>query len=195
MTQSQISTDLDCLKRSLHKLPEAVVKPAFIVVIGLPGTGKSFFCRKLAEKSSIYILESDAMRKTLFPSPDYSATESTRLFLACHALIEELLKKGVSLIFDATNLSEHHRERLYRIGDKTGAKLILVRVDAPPEIVQQRLEARKKGVTLEDKSDADWKVYRQMKTQVDKIRRNYLSVDTSRDILLVIDKIIRMINR
>lgn len=195
MTQNELIQDVDILRGNLPALPEAVVSPAFIVVSGLPGTGKSFFCRKLAEKASFLIVESDAMRKALFPIPSYSAEESTRLFVALHRLLEELLHKGIPIIFDATNLVEHHRERLYRIGDKIGAKLILVRVEAPSEVVYQRLQERKNGGDTGDKSDADRKVYERMKSAVGKIQRNHFVVDTSRDITPVIDKIMRMVKR
>jgi predicted kinase len=195
MQQSQLSKDLEILRSSLPVLPEAVLNPAFVVVSGLPGTGKSFFCRKLAEKAPFLILESDAMRKILFPNSDYSAEESARLFTVLHGLIEELLNEGISVIFDATNLIEHHRERLYHIGDKIGAKLVLVRVEAPSEVVQQRLQRRKNGGDLDDKSDADWKIYQRMRPMVGKIQRNHFAVDTSRDITPVIDKIVRLIKR
>jgi len=195
MGESQFNQDIDKLKQSLELLPEQVVNPAFVIVSGLPGTGKSFFCRTLAEKTHFCVIESDAMRKVIFPSPDYSAIESARLFTACHGLIEELLGKGTPLIFDATNLSEYHREKLYRIGDRMKAKLILVRVEAPDSIAYQRLQARNNKVDTEDKSDAGWDVYKQMKPTVDKIRRNHFVADTSRDIEPVIDKIIRMLNR
>ncbi len=195
MEQSQFNRDSAKLKESLGVLPEAVVNPVFVVVSGLPGTGKSFFCRKLAEKLPFCILESDAMRKALFPSPDYSAEESVRLFTACHSLIELLLKNGVSIIFDATNLSERNREHLYRISDRAGARLVLVRVEAPSAVAYKRLQARKEVTEPKDKSDADWQVYRRMKPRMEKISRNYFAVDTSRDITPVIDKIVRTINR
>ena len=195
MERNQPNQDLEKLKESLDSLPEAVVNPGFVVVSGLPGTGKTFFCRKLVEKQPFCILESDALRKVLFPSPDYSADESARLFTACHSLIEWLLQNGLPVIFDATNLSERHREHLYRISDRAGARLVLVRVEAPPEIAYQRLQARKNGAIPEDKSDADWDIYRHMKPRAEKIRRNHFVVDTSRDIIPVIDKIIRAINR
>src|SRR4030066_454683 len=179
MEQVQLNRDLVKLKGSLGSLPEATVNPGFVVVSGLPGTGKTFFRRKLAEKQPFCILESDAIRKTLFPSPDYSADESAQLFAACHSLIEWLLKNGVPVIFDATNLSEHHREHLYRISDKTRAKLVLVRVEAPPALAYQRLQARKDRAAPEGKSDADWGVYRQMKPRTEEIRRNHFAVDTS----------------
>ncbi|HIE16564.1 MAG TPA: ATP-binding protein [Dehalococcoidia bacterium] len=195
MEQSQLSQDIATLKQSLGPLPEAVANPAFVIVSGLPGTGKTFFCRKLAERIPFCILESDALRKVLFPAPDYSAAESARLFTACHNLIERLLKQGIPIILDATNLSERNREHLYRIGDRTGAKMILVRVEAPPAIAYQRLQIRKSRANPEDKSDADWEVYRRMKPRLEKIRRNHFAVDTSRDITPVIDKIVRLINR
>ena len=195
MTQSQLIQDLDILRGSLTVFPEAVVSPAFIIVSGLPGTGKSFFCRRLAEKMPSLIVESDAMRKVLFQTPSYSIEESARLFMALHSLIKELLHKGIPIIFDATNLIEHHREPLYRIGDKIGAKLILVRVEAPSEVVYQRLQKRENGDGTGDKSDADWKVYERMKPVAGKIKRNHFVVDTSRDITPVIEKIIRAVKR
>ena len=195
MQRSQLVADVERLTESLGQLPEPVVEPTFIVVSGLPGTGKSYFCRRLVERLPFLILESDALRKTLFSSPDYSQQESTHLFQACHLLIEELLKKGVPIILDATNLSERHRERLYNIADRLEAKLILVRVEASPEVVRERLKARQEEANLADKSDADWEVYQRMKSTVQKIRRNYYAVDTSRDITPVLEKVVREVNR
>jgi predicted kinase len=195
MEQSQLNRDVSKLKESLGSLPEAMANPGFVVVSGLPGTGKTFFCGKLAEKQPFYILESDALRKVLFPSPDYSPTESARLFIAIHSLIEWLLKNGVPVCFDATNLSEHNREYIYRISDRAGARLVMVSVEAPPEVAYQRLQERKNGAITDSKSDADWEIYRQMQPKAEKIRRNHFAVDTSRDITPVIDKIIRALNR
>ncbi len=195
MRQIQLSEDVERLKESLGQLPEPVVKPALIVVSGLPGTGKSHFCRKLDELLSFPILESDALRKVLSPSPSYSLRESNRLFQACHLLIEELLRRGISLIFDATNLIERHRERFYHIADQTGAKLIIVRVEAPTELVRQRLENRTIGTNPIDKSEADWKVYQKMEISAQKIRRNHFVVDTSKDIAPVINKVVRDVDR
>ena len=190
-----LSEDVRTLRESLGQLPEPTVNPAFIVASGLPGTGKSYFCRRLGQRLPYPILESDALRKALFPSPNYSLRESNRLFRACHLLIEELLRKGIPLIFDATNLMERNRERLYHIADSAGAKLIVVRVEAPPELVRQRLKDRLSSTDRQDQSDADWRVYRQMKASMQRIRRNHFAVDTSRDITPVIDKIVREVKR
>jgi predicted kinase len=191
----QLLSDVQRLTKGLGELPEPVVKPTFIAVSGLPGTGKSYFCTKLVDRLPFIILESDALRKELFPSPGYSASESARLFRALHLLIEGLLKRGISLILDATNLSERYRERLYNIADQVEAKLILVRVEAPPEVVYERLKTRQEGANPGDKSDADWIVYQRMKPRVQQIHRNHYAVDTSRDITPVLDKVVREARR
>ena len=195
MGDSQLISDVERLAGSFGELPEPVVKPTFIAVSGLPGTGKTYFCSKLAERLPFVILESDALRKTLFPSPGYSPEESTRLFRALHHLIEGLLKRGFSLILDATNLSEQHRERLYNIADRLDVKLVLVRVEAPPEVVYERLRSRVEVPNAQGNSDADWSVYQRMKSTVQKIRRNHYAVDTSSDITPVVDKIVREVRR
>ncbi len=193
MQQSQLLSDVERLTESLVQLPEPVVRPCFIVVSGLPGTGKSHFCGKLEEKLSFLTLRSDALRKTLFPLPSYTHQESSRLFQAVHLLIARLLRKGIPLVLDATNLSERYRERLYSIAEHVDARLILVRVEAPPEVVHERLKNRLED--LEAKSDADWAVYQRMKPSVQKIQRNHYVVDTSKDITPVLNKIVREVNR
>jgi len=191
MNSEKAFADAQTLRQGLGELPEPVAKPVLVLVSGLPGTGKSYFSRKLSERLPSVIVESDALRKRLFSNPTYSAEESLRLFSPSHYLIEELLVKGFSVIFDATNLVEHHREPLYRISHRLGVKLIIVQAEAPRELVRQRLQGRAESIDPADKSDAGWGIYQKMKTRVERIRRNYFSVDTSRNITPVIEKILR----
>ncbi len=193
MEQAQLATDEARLYGSLGQLPEPVSETVLVVVSGLPGTGKSYFSRKLAERLPLVVLESDALRRVLFPSPGYSAGESARLFQAVHNLIDSLLRQGISLVLDATSLSERHREYLYGIADRLGVKLILVRVEAPPQVVRGRLEKRYRDSG--SNSDADWAIYQKMRPMVQSIRRQHYAVDTSRDINPVLDKIVREANR
>ena len=195
MKATRLADDVSLLRESLPPLPEPVAHPALVVVSGLPGTGKSHFCRRLAEKLELVILESDSLRKLLFPSPTYGKEESARLFRTLHGLLEELLRKGVSVALDATNLEEHNREQLYHIADQAGARLVIVRMEAPPEVVEQRLQRRAKKEDQADHSEADWNVYTKMKPTADRIGRNHFAVDSSKDIAPVIDKIVRLVNR
>jgi len=195
MEAPNLITDALRLANSFTTLPEAEAQPTLIVVSGLPGTGKTYFSRRLAERLPFLILESDALRKQLFPTPTYSAEESFYLFRAIYQLMQDLLKKGIPVILDATNLEERHRERLYNIAERFKAKLILVNVQAPPELVEKRLKKRMESKSNHDNSDADWEVYQKMKATAETIKRRFFTVDTSKDITPVIDKVVREARR
>ncbi len=191
-----ISGDARQLLKSLRKpLPEPVLHPVLVVVSGLPGTGKSVLSQRLAERLPLAVLESDALRKALVPTPLHTADEHGRLFQAIHELIDLLLEQGIPLLLDATSLVEAHREHLYHIAGRHDAKVILVRVKAPPDLVRQRLEARASRSQRQDHSDADWEVYQRPRPSQEPIRRNHMVVDTSRDIQPAVEKVVREVNR
>ncbi len=191
MTKSEYKNDADRLYAGLGKLPEAVKKPVLVLVSGLLGTGKTYFSKQLSERLPFVILESDALRRVLNPNPNHSKPESARLFSAIHLLCERLLKEGYSVIADATNLTERHRQHFYDISDRTGVRLIIVQVEAPPLVVKGRLD--KRGKESDNNSDADWNVYRRMRKSVDKIKRKHYSVDTSVDYTWILDEIVEEI--
>lgn len=166
-----------------------MAEPVLILLSGLPGTGKTYLGSRLAERLPVLVLEADSLRRTLFPRPTYSAEESARAFRAIHGLIEVLLKSGISLILDATNLVRHFREYVYRIADRLGVRLVIVRVEAPVEVVQERLAGR--GGAAEGGSEADWEVYQKLRPTVQPIEREHFVVDTSQDIDAALDEIAR----
>ena len=125
MAQRIASAEHRRLLESLGCLPEPVARPVLMIISGLPGTGKSHFSRQLTERVPLATLETDALRKALFSVPTYSASESSRLFRLIHALIEELLDRGVPVLLDATNLVEARRRRLYTIADQRDVKLVM----------------------------------------------------------------------
>jgi predicted kinase len=183
------------ITRPGYKARHMPVKPVIIMLSGLPGTGKSYLSHKLAELLGFTNVESDAVRKELFPKPSYSTKESATVFRSLHNLLKERLENGLSVIFDATNLEERYREIVYKIAGRSGAKLILVEVEAPPELVRKRLESRTQHREKNDHSDATWVVYRRMKKTAEKISRPHYTVNTERDITPIINKIVLEANR
>jgi len=182
-----VTSRVELLTERLGRLPDQVAHPALIIISGLPGAGKTYFAKRLAEKIPAVILESDALRKTLFTNPGYSTRESNRLFETIHILIGRFLKRGFMVILDATNLSERHRETLYQIAERNDARLIIAYLEAPPEVIEERLSQRSGDAG--NLSDADWSVYLRMRGSVDVIKRRHYIVDTTEDIAPSIDKI------
>lgn len=181
------------VEKCLANADETTANPVLVMLTGLPGTGKSHLARRLAEVLPFVIVESDLVRKTLFPECEYSGEESQWVHRTCHVVIEKLLRKGVRVIYDATNLHERHREQVYRLADETKAKLLVVKVVSPEAVASARLQGRHEGGTdKEDVSDADWRVYRRMARDVDPIARNFAVVDTSKDLDRAITKLLRL---
>ena len=165
-----------------------------IVLTGLPGTGKSFFARALANRMPFLILESDRLRKALAPKPRYTSRESARLFSACHYLIGQYLTDGRRIIFDATNLRESHRQPLCTLANSMNTPIAVVRLTAPEQIVRHRLAERITGANGLDYSDADWRVYRRMLPTEESVDRECLTVDSSQDISPALEQVIRLVS-
>jgi predicted kinase len=171
--------DVRALEEALGALPEPVAEPALIVLSGLPGAGKTHLARELARRQPFAVLESDWLRKVLFAKPGYGQRESARLFTAMHALLEDLLGRGVSCVLDATTLREEHRRPLYRIAEARRARLVMVSVTAPADVARARIEARVRG--SEGHSDADVWVYEQMAGDAEPIAAEHIVVDSTAD--------------
>ena len=154
-------------------------RPILVVLSGLPGTGKSYFARALADRVPLLVLESDRLRKILFSRPNNSsAAENIRLFSTISRLILEYLVEGLPVVFDATNLRESHRRDVYRIADNLGIPMVPVFCSAQPTVVQRRLERRKADAGFDVYSDSDWQVYRRLFHSLEPIVRKHITVDS-----------------
>jgi predicted kinase len=180
------------VEERLANTDETTAWPVLIMLCGLPATGKSYLARRLAEHVPFVIVETDFVRKTLFPSPTYSAQESNLVHLVCHALMEKLLKRGARVIFDATNLLEFHREKIYRLTRSTTARLVVVQTVAPETVVKERLEKRSVARDPGDISDANWAIYKRMASTQQPVGHPHFTIDTSDDIGEAVNKILRM---
>jgi predicted kinase len=169
-------------------VPAAVSgRPILVMLCGLPGSGKTSLGRHLAMRWPAVVIESDRIRQTLFVPPTYTAEESRQVHWVCHTLIGWYLRHtdrdGVlcrhHVIYDATNLYEYHRELVYRLAERNGARLVVVEVTARDEVVRERLAPHGRQDMAEHYSDADWEVYQRMRQRAEPIQREHITVDTS----------------
>lgn len=83
-------------------------KPKFIMLVGLPGSGKSFKAQELSQEHNATIFSSDALREELFGDVNHQA-DNTTLFNELHKRIKDYLKEGNNAIYDATNINYKKR--------------------------------------------------------------------------------------
>ena len=90
------------------------MKPIFIMLVGISGAGKSTIAKdfyKLMDNS--IIISSDAIRAELWGDENCQHNPK-KVFEIMNARTLENLKKGVSVIYDATNLISARRSQLIK---------------------------------------------------------------------------------
>jgi predicted kinase len=135
--------------------------------------------RRLGAELQAQVVESDRVRKQLFAEPRYTGGEHAAVYGWCHTVLKSALIVGRSVIFDATNLEERVRRRVYDIAEDCGARLAIVWVTCPPAVVQQRMLRRSLRLDEDDVSDADWLVYLEMRRRAEPIHRPHVVVNTA----------------
>ena len=82
------------------------------MVVGLPASGKSTYCKSISEKYNAKIFSSDELRVELFGSDDDKVNtkeNNQKVFDVLHKRIKESLKSGNDVIYDATNINSKRR--------------------------------------------------------------------------------------
>jgi len=144
-----------------------------VLLSGLPGTGKTTFAAKLAASMDAHMLESDAIRRELFPERRYTRRESGAVFAAVRKRAEAALAKGSDVIVDATNLREWERRGFRELAARQGAQVLGVRVTAPAAVVRERLVGGRAGA-----SEADMGVYQRMRGSEEPFATPCIQVDS-----------------
>lgn len=118
-------------------------KLILFATLGFPGSGKTFFSARFAKDFKIFHLNSDRVRSEIFPKPNYTAEENTAVFRTMDFIAEELLRIGISVIYDANSTKRIYRKNLEKIARKRKADYLLLWFKTPAEIALKRIKKRK----------------------------------------------------
>jgi predicted kinase len=136
--------------------------PVLVMVMGLPGVGKSHCARLLCARLGAAHVASDELRSRLFIAASYADEENRAVFAAAEALVDGLLGEGHRVVLDATHLLARSRAGSVAAARRRGVPVMFVRVSASDSEVRARLAARRAARAAGDHSDADESVYDRM---------------------------------
>ncbi len=173
--------------------PAAAGAPALVMLMGLPGVGKSHCARLLAERLGAAHVATDHLRSRLFIAASYADDENAAVFGIAEALVDELLAEGHVVILDATHLVARNRAPAERVARDRGAPLFHVLVTADDAATRERLGARSRERAPGDHSDADERVYERMRALAIELPAEYLEIRNGANVADEIARVARMI--
>lgn len=134
-TRNTLAICFDCLEDRMAM---------FIMLVGLPGSGKSTYAEKMRE-NGFHIHSSDSIREELTGDAT-SQDKNTDVFNELHKRIKDDLKNGISCVYDATNISMKRRKSFLEELEKYDCKKICILFVVPVEICKKRNEERERKV-------------------------------------------------
>lgn len=142
------------------------------MVLGLPGSGKSYFSSRLAQKINAEYLNSDKIRKDLFPVRTYSESEKNAVYKALLEKMQEATDKGKDVVVDATFYKNEIRDKFI---SNIKEKVNFIEVWADEEIIRKRLKKKRRY------SEADFQVYEFIKQQWEPLKHPHLKLKSTND--------------
>jgi predicted kinase len=115
-------------------------KPIVVVLIGLPGAGKSVVARTLQDQLGLRRICRDAIRQAMFPKCAYSYAEKRAAFRALLTALEVNCMLGESSVLDGVTFSR--RSDLLRVENvihRFGFTAVPIYLQCPPDVARARI--------------------------------------------------------
>lgn len=131
-------------------------KPYLIIMVGIPGAGKTFFAEQFARTFKAPFISSEKLRYELFDTPDYSQAEDETIFKVCDYILEEFFKTGKMAIYEGRADSRADRVNIARKARAFGYEPLLVWVQTESTTAQKRAiksQSEKPSITLDQFND------------------------------------------
>ncbi|AEV98649.1 hypothetical protein A4D02_34870 [Niastella koreensis] len=141
-----------------------------ILVTGLPGCGKSYFAEKLATAIRADYINSDRVRKTMFPIRTYSTKEKLSVYDEMLKKMQQAMQEKKDIVLDATFYSDDIRKKF---SGEAGNSVSVIEVQADETLIKERLQQKRTD------SEADFKVYHLIKTQWEPISDKHLILQSN----------------
>jgi adenylylsulfate kinase len=165
----------------------------WVILAGLPGTGKSTLARTLAERLGGTVLDKDRVREALFPGEltDYSREQDD---LCVRAMLEAAAylaaRHLVEFIFiDGRTFSRHEQiNEVVEAAERAGARWRILHVTCSDPVAEERLSRQDPENPAKNRNAA---LYRDIKNRFEAIMYPKLEVDTTDGVNGVVEGICR----
>ncbi|MEB2785263.1 AAA family ATPase [Algoriphagus persicinus] len=146
---------------------------SIILVMGLPGSGKSYFAARLASEISAVHLQSDIVRKSMHLEGKYTEGDKMLVYEEMCNKAEALLDNGESVIVDATFHLDTFRKIFYKLAAKLTIQIAVIWIESTDTLIKLRMKNPRKY------SEADYATYLQLKKDFDPVLHPFLHLKST----------------
>lgn len=122
-------------------------RPVILIMIGTPGSGKSFFARQFAETFNVPLVSYDGIRSTLFETPKFDREQESFINTIAYQQLIELLKTEKTILLDGGHNVRADRHALAKRALKAGydTLTIWVQTDEPTSMYRATKRSDKRA--------------------------------------------------
>lgn len=143
-----------------------------VIVMGLPGSGKSYFASRLAAVMHAVYISSDKVRRALIASRTYMEEEKELVYANMLVQMLQMIQENKDVVLDATFYTDAIRKKFIRAAGET-VVIIFIEIIAGEELIKERLKQTRAD------SEADFSVYKIIQGRWEPLQQAHLELEST----------------
>jgi predicted kinase len=124
--------------------PLNLSRPHLIVMVGIPGAGKSFFAEHFSTTFKAPIISYDRIKQEIFDSPEHTKREDIIASGIAEYMLDETLKTGQTIVLDCQSNTRSARADILKKAKGFGYESLIIWVQTDQTTAKKRLVAQSK---------------------------------------------------
>jgi len=124
-----------------------LTKPHLIIMVGIPGAGKSFFAEHFTDTFKAPIVSSEKMRRELFKLPKFSKEEDLIISKITNCMLDQVLKTNRTIVYVGKTSSETDRAVISKKAREADYEPLFIWVQTEPAAAKKRAIKRTDGLS------------------------------------------------
>ncbi len=153
-------------------MSQALSTQTIFLICGLPGSGKTYFAKHLAEYLGAAHISSDRVRDEMDMMGQYNNRSKEVVYEEMRQQVIKAIEKYRVVIVDATFFSRQMRQPFFEVANAYDVFFHIIEVTASEHVIRQRVERERED------SEADYEVYLKLKNSFDPIQYPHLTLSS-----------------
>lgn len=146
-----------------------------IVVLGLPGSGKSYFGQALATGINAHYLNSDLIRNEKGARGKYSTEDKMLVYQTMAEKARQIVLTGKDVVVDGTFYLAATVDLFRTLSSTLATPIVFISIVADEQLIRERLSQVRKD------SEADYDVYLKIKEVVEPLEVAHLTLQSGQN--------------